>query len=181
MDIIQFMKQSILYPRTVGAIVPSSHFSAKKMIEPIDFEHVLTIVELGAGTGVFTKELVKKKGKETKLIVFEINKEFANKLKEKYKQDASIIIINDSAEKLVQYGLKNIEYIISGLPFATLERQISKQILNNVSSVLKEEGKFITIQYTRKQFKFISSFFNAFQTKRACVNIPPAYILICQK
>lgn len=181
MDIIQFMKQSILYPRTVGAIVPSSKFSARKMIEPIDFEQTSTIVELGAGTGVFTKELVKKKQKDTILVVFEINKEFANQLEEKYKEDNTVIIINDSAEKLIHYDLKNVDYIISGLPFVTLEKRASTQILNNVSSVLKEKGKFITIQYTRRQFQFISSFFDSFQTKREYYNIPPAYIVVCQK
>lgn len=183
MDNFKFIKQSFLNPRTVGAIMPSSIFSAKKMVAPIDFKQAKIIVEVGAGTGVFTEELVRQKRVDTTLIVIEINESFAKQLKEKYRTNHSVIVINNSAEYMNEYLLElgKVDYVISGIPFASIPRQLSTKILQNVSSLLKEKGQFITIQYTKRQFQFISSFFNSLHVERVYLNIPPAYIVICQK
>lgn len=185
MDIIQFMKQSLLHPRLTGAVVPSSSFSAKKMIEPIDFSQANVIVELGAGTGVFTRELIKRKRKETTLFIIEVNKQFAKRLEEQYREDLSVIVIHDSAENVAKYiqlyKISNVDYVVSGLPFASLPKQMSMGILENIASILKEKGRFVTIQYTKRQFIFIASFFRYYQVERVYFNIPPAYIVTCEK
>lgn len=163
--------------------MPSSIFSAKKMVAPIDFNQANIIVEIGAGTGVFTEELVRRKQVDTTLIVIEINESFAKQLKEKYITNHSVIVINNSAENMNEHILDigKVDYVISGIPFASLPRQLSSKILQNVSLALKENGKFITIQYTKKQLQFISSFFNSFQIEKVYLNIPPAYIVTCDK
>jgi phosphatidylethanolamine/phosphatidyl-N-methylethanolamine N-methyltransferase len=51
MEAVKNMKQ-------VGSIVPSSSFLTKKIIKGIDFNKNLNVLELGAGTGVFTKEIL---------------------------------------------------------------------------------------------------------------------------
>jgi phospholipid N-methyltransferase len=68
------------------------------MIEDIDFKCARYIVEYGSGTGVFTEKIVKRRKKDTKVLLFENNKEFFNLLKEKYKDESNIYVVNDSAE-----------------------------------------------------------------------------------
>lgn len=184
MDVIDFMKQSFLYPRLVGAIVPSSSFSAKKMVEPIQFEQANVIVELGAGTGVFTRELIRRKRNHTLLFIMEINTKFAEQLRRYYVEDPSIIVINDSAENIQQYlqkyGITKVDYVVSGLPFATLNKKLSIGILKSITTILKKGGYFMTIQYTKSQFVFLSSYFQSLQVERVYLNIPPAFIVKCK-
>ena len=66
-----FLLQYITHPRTVGAILPSSKRLARKMVESIDFENAKCIVELGPGTGVFTENILKKRNKDTIIILIE--------------------------------------------------------------------------------------------------------------
>lgn len=183
MEILSFIKQYITKPRTVGAILPSSKYLAKRMIENIDFEGASCIVEYGSGTGVFTEKIIKRRKKDTKILLFESNKEFCNLLKEKYEDEPNIYIINDSAEcvgkYMKRYDIPWIDYIVSGLPFASLPKDVSSNILKETQKYLNEEGKFITFQYTLLKKDFIKKYFNDVSIKREVRNVPPAYVLCC--
>ncbi|MCY6959946.1 class I SAM-dependent methyltransferase [Clostridium brassicae] len=182
---ICFIKEYILNWKVIGAISPSSKKLAYKMVENIDFQTAKNIVEYGPGTGVFTEELVNRKRKGTKLFVIEYNLKFYNILKEKYGHIEDVYIINDSAEKidihLNKYEVYKIDYIVSGLPFASLEKATSINILKKSNELLKENGKFITFQYTLLKKDFINKFFFNIETSRVMKNLPPAYVLSCDK
>lgn len=64
----------------------------KKMMEPVKFQNASCIVEYGPGTGVFTKELVRRKNNKTKLIVIEQNRLFCDTLKKKFKNLLEFIL-----------------------------------------------------------------------------------------
>ena len=53
----QFLREYISAPDTIGAIAPSSRYLAAAMTVSIDFDKARCIVEYGAGTGVFTREV----------------------------------------------------------------------------------------------------------------------------
>lgn len=183
MEILSFLKQYITKPRTVGAILPSSKYLANRMIENINFNSARCIVEYGPGTGVFSEKMIKKRMKETIMLLFESNENFYNMLKEKYEDEPNVYIINDSAEYigkyLKRYGVLHIDYIISGLPFASLPNEISSNILEETQKYLNEDGKFITFQYTLLKKDFIKKYFNEVMIKRKIRNMPPAYVLYC--
>ncbi|EHI97656.1 hypothetical protein CDLVIII_0949 [Clostridium sp. DL-VIII] len=183
MEILSFIKQYITKPRTVGAILPSSKYLANKMIEDIEFKSARYIVEYGSGTGVFTEKIVKGRKKNTKILLFESNKKFCDLLKDKYKNESDIYVINDSAEYIGKYMKKYnipwIDYIVSGLPFASLPNDLSSNILKETQKHLKEEGKFITFQYTLLKKDFIKKYFNKVSVKREVRNVPPAYVFCC--
>ena len=66
---MSFIFQYFLHPRSVGAVKPSSKRLAQKMVEDVDFENAECIVEIGAGTGVFTEEIIRRRRKETNFFV----------------------------------------------------------------------------------------------------------------
>lgn len=183
MDKLSFIKQYITKPRTVGAILPSSRYLANKMVEGIDFDCAKCIVEYGPGTGIFTDKLVKNRKENTVILLLEYNYEFYKKLKEKYKNEPNMHIINDSAEYidkyLNEYNIPTIDYIVSGLPFASLPQSVSSAILDKTRKYLNENGKFITFQYTLFKKGFIKQYFDDISIKREVRNIPPAYVFSC--
>ncbi len=178
------MMQYLLNPRTVGAITPSSKYLANMMIERLDLKKAKYIVEYGSGTGVFTDKLIKKKNGQTILLLIESNEKFCNILKEKYKDETNVLIVNGNVEYidkyLLEYGIPYVDYVISGLPFATLPMTVSETILGLTKTILGKEGRFITFQYSQCRRKFISRFFEEIEVKREYRNLPPAYVFHCK-
>lgn len=178
-----FLLEYIKNPRKVGALAPSSKYLAYEMINSIDFENTSCIVEYGPGTGSFTEKILARVKEDTIVILIEINKEFYNTLKELYGHKKNVIILNESAENikeiLEKYSVDKVDYVISGLPFASLPENISNNILNETSEVIGESGQFITFQYTLFKEKYIESFFNKVKHRRVIRNFPPAYVLRC--
>lgn len=183
MKLIKFLIEYIKSPRTVGAIAPSSERLAEKMIRDIDFENAECIVEYGPGTGVFTDKLAERKRPDTVLILLEYNKEFCKQLQERYNGYDNIVIINDSAENidryLVKYNIKKVDYIVSGLPFASLPKEVSNKVLDKTRNILKRDGLFITFQYTLLKKQYIAGYFKEIAMDRVVINVPPAYVLKC--
>lgn len=184
MKMIKFLIEYFKSPRTVGAVAPSSEKLAEKMVKDIDFENAKCIVEYGPGTGVFTDKLIEGKNHDTILLLLEYNKEFCTQLEKRYKGHDSIILINDSAENvdkhLKEYNINEVDYVVSGLPFASLPKNVSNKILRKTKSILKKDGLFITFQYTLLKKEFIAGFFKKIDLERVVLNVPPAYVLKCQ-
>lgn len=184
MQFITFLTQFIKQPKHTGAIAPSSKILAKKMVEVIDFESAKCIVELGPGTGVFTKEMMRRKKDETKCILIEINEVFCKQLREQFKDDSNVFVIHGSAENIQKYmeelHITEIDYVLSGLPFTSLPKSVSSRILHNVQGALRENGEFITFQYSLAKKSFIQTFFSEISLKKVWLNVPPAYVFSCK-
>jgi phospholipid N-methyltransferase len=184
MDISNFIKQYIKNPRTVGAVAPSSEKLAYKMVEDINFFNASCIVEYGPGTGAFTEKILNRKKDSTIFIAIEYNTDFYKILKEKFKDETNFILINDSAENLKEYlnkyKIDKVDYIVSGLPFASLPDSMSKRILSITKDLLKGKSEFITFQYSLFKMKLFRTYFGKIKRKRVILNLPPAYVLKCK-
>ena len=180
----KFLIEYLKSPRTIGAVAPSSRKLAEKMADNIDYEKAKCIVEYGPGTGVFTERLMRKIKKHTLLMLIEYNEDFCRQLEEKYSAYSNVIIINDSAENidkhLEKYNVKEVDYVVSGLPFASLPKNMSNKILEKTKDILQKNGLFITFQYTLFKKGYIGSYFEDINCERVMLNIPPAYVLTCQ-
>ena len=179
-----FLLEYIKNPRKVGAVAPSSKYLAEGMIEAIDFKKAECIVEYGPGTGVFTEKILARVQEHTTVILIELNKNFYDELKNRYGYKKNVIILNESAENidniLRKYNIKKMDYVVSGLPFASLPAEVSENILTKTRILLKENGDFITFQYSLFKKKFIQKFFSQMNTKLVVRNLPPAYVLDCK-
>ncbi|NHC43210.1 class I SAM-dependent methyltransferase [Bacillus sp. MM2020_1] len=184
MSSFSFIYQYITNPRTVGAIRPSSRYLSNKMVEGINFRNTKYIVEYGPGTGVFTEKILEKRNKNTVIVVIENNKEFYQLLKKKYNNVSNFILIHGSAEHVQQYlndyRIPYVDYVISGLPFASLPEYVSNKILSSTLKILKTGGEFVTFQYTKVKIPLLKTYFPIITIKREYRNILPAYILKCK-
>lgn len=178
-----FFAEYIKHVRTVGAIAPSSRFLARKMLRDVDFDKARTIVEYGPGTGSFTAELIARMQPDTQLIVVEQNDAFYNVLHERYGHLKNVMLVHDSATHietiLAIYGIKKVDYIVSGLPFAALPVDVSNEILKSTVRLIGAKGVFITFQYTLLKKNFMHGFFKHITITKEYRNIPPAYVFVC--
>lgn len=179
-----FLKEFFKYPRSIGAVAPSSRYLADNMLSTINFETAQCIIEYGPGTGAFTEKLLSRVGDNTTVILLEINKSFYSALNKVYKHRQNVIVLNQSAEFvdaiIRKIGINKVDYIISGLPFTSLPKDVSESILLKTKKVLRNRGTFITFQYTLLKKSMFTKYFKKIRIKRTLLNFPPAYVLECR-
>lgn len=180
----KFLRTFFQQRKQVGALAPSSRFLVKKMCDKIDFATADTIIELGPGTGVFTLELLKRAKPTCRIFLFELNLSFYELLKEKI-TDPRIVLLNKSADQLdivrSEYGIKNVDAILSSLPLAVISDQIKKKILVKSYEALRCGGVYVQYQYTLASKKLIKMCFPKMKMAFTTINLPPAFIYIGTK
>lgn len=80
----------------LGSAVPSSQFLTEKILAPIDFKNARVIVEYGAGVGNISIEILRRMRSDAKLLVFELNEDLVEFLKNEY-HDSRFIASGHSA------------------------------------------------------------------------------------
>ena len=166
----------------VGSVIPSSRFLSKKMLQPIDFKRAKVIIELGPGTGVFTKELVMQKHPNCQFVVIELNDAFFEDLKNEL-QIPNVHLVHASAVEisniLRKLKLAKADFILSSLPLSNFPVDLRNQIFNEIKSNLKSGGKLIQFQYSRGLKKLYGSHFKKVSIDYTVLNFPPAFIYTC--
>ena len=176
-----FFQKFIQSPGLIGSITPSSRFLTNKMMEPINWEMVQSIAELGAGTGVFTDAINLLKTAECQVMIFEQNTEMRHQLKQKYPKFTFGKDAQQLSTILNSHGISKLDCIVSGLPFANFPQDIRDSILNEVIESLDDDGLFITFQYSLQMNQQLKSLFKSVQKTFVPLNVPPAFVYVCQK
>ena len=183
MDKIDFLKESIKNLKTVGTFTRSSKFLCKQMIRPVNFQEADNIVELGAGDGVITKHILNDMKKEAKLLAFEVNEHFCDKMRTI--NDDRLRVIEDSAENLKKYldqnNIEEIDYVISAIPFVVVPDEIALDIVSECKKYLKDGGLFIQVHYSLLTKKLYQKVFGNVDINFVPLNIPPAFVLVSEK
>jgi phospholipid N-methyltransferase len=152
------------------------------MFGKLNYSDAKVIVELGGGRGVFTHEILKLMSSDCKLLVFEVNEVFCNKLNSEI-QDKRVTIINDSAEHigtyLHQHKFQKADFIISSLPLSMFSLELKESILQNATSFLSEVGQFLQFQYAPFDYKRLKTHFGKVKMNFSLLNFPPAFVYRC--
>ncbi|MEK6855338.1 MAG: methyltransferase domain-containing protein [Nanoarchaeota archaeon] len=174
---IQFLTQGITHINETGTIFPCSKYVGKAMAKLMPLQRGETIIELGAGTGAITKELLKNLDKNQRLLCFEINETFCEILKKI--ADKRIRVIKDNAGNFPRYLERKTQCVISTLPIAIFSREEKNNLLSSIKESLSYKGKFIQFQYSLKDYMIIKKHFARTEIKFIPLNILPGFIYIC--
>jgi phospholipid N-methyltransferase len=180
-----FLKEFFKEKKTVGAISPSSKHLAKRMLENIDFKKSKVIIELGPGTGVFTRIITSELAEDGKLMIFELHDAFYESLKKEFANDKRVVIINDSAENigkhLKEQGIDEVDVVVSSLPLTNFNKILVADILKQSHKCLKQSGLYIQFQYSLNAQKLLKGVFKTVRITFTPRNIPPAFVYTCIK
>lgn len=172
-----FLKALLDNPREIGAIFPSSSFLAKEMVAHVDQNRDGVVVELGAGTGVITKALLKSGISPSSMIVIESSRAMVKKLRRRF---PAIQIIEGNAADLTTLLAKEkreVHTIISSLPLRSLHKPIAETILQQINLALSKKGRYIQYTYSFNEDPFFSlKNFQRVISKRIWMNLPPARV-----
>ncbi|MHB2266942.1 phospholipid N-methyltransferase PmtA [Aliihoeflea sp. PC F10.4] len=114
---LKFLKGWIDQPRAVGAMLPTSSVTARRMASVINPESGLPVLELGPGTGVITKAILERGVAPEKLYSIEYSADFVEHLVEQF---PGVNIIEGDAFNLDKTLGDNrdltFDAIVSGVP-----------------------------------------------------------------
>jgi len=178
-----FFKRVLANPIRVGYIVPSSPFLTRKTAGFIDFPKALTVVELGPGEGCHTRRILRRMAPDSRLILIELDAHFVAHLKEQFVDDERVSVVHADAlnlsETLMKLGASEPDYIVSGIPFTIMSRDLRERLLANIIKAMGPESRFITYQASLQ----ISDHqhFDLVRRKHCLLNVPPLYVMELRK
>ncbi len=164
----------------IGSITPSSSYLTKRMLEDLPWQYIESIVELGAGTGVFTDYIARSKRKSCQVVIVEQDCPMRQALQIRHPR----FIYGSEAENLIcllnNANLPKVDCIISGLPFALFPMEMQIEIMHAVVVALKQDGIFRAYQYSLHMRKALEYYFAEVTTTLEPLNIPPAFVYCCR-
>lgn len=145
-DFVQFFLSWISNPRRVSAIAPSGESLARLMTREIVPENG-RILELGPGTGVFTRALLSRGIDEGDLTLIEYGVDFADVLRGRFPRAQ---VEQMDASQIAQCGLFDeapFGAVVSGLPLLSMSPLMITGIVGGAFSVLKGGGALYQFTY----------------------------------
>ena len=186
---LQFIGAYLRNPVSVGAILPSSPALALEMIRGIDLSEASTVVELGPGTGAFTRFILDQLGPRTDFFALELDRKSVMGLMRRF---PGLDVYHDSAERVGYYlaarGRKQVDCVISGLPWASFKPDLQDRIMEAVLGSLAPGGVFTTFGYVHSRIvpnaqrytRYIRERFARVQASAVVWrNLPPAIVYRC--
>ncbi|MCC7293227.1 MAG: methyltransferase domain-containing protein [Phycisphaerales bacterium] len=200
---INFIRQFIANPHSVGAVAPSSRHLARALCEPyVRSTGACHVLEVGAGTGAVTRHLGTVLRAEDRLDISELSPVFADALRR------DVLTMPCFAEAVAQrrvrlfegpvqdiIGRQQYDFIVSGLPLTIFTVDQVREILDALRRSLKPGGVFSYFEYIglrrisgavmtgseRRRARDVSRFLTQsiatyqFDRRTVLLNLPPAY------
>ena len=109
-----FFRKFLKYGTSIASVAPSSRHMVRSILSGIDFEAAKCIVELGAGTGPITDELIRRVRPQTKLIIVELDPDFCTRLRARF-PGADIVEGNAASldTLLAARGITQVDHVVS--------------------------------------------------------------------
>jgi phospholipid N-methyltransferase len=177
-ECLQFIRNWCRAPRTVGAILPSGSVLAQAIVRDVNPCHA-PVLELGSGTGSFTRPLLERNIPPHQLHLVELNHDFARSLRQTfprakvYECDARRIALPDGVRG-------RIGATISGLPLLNMSANARMGLLCRVFSQMRPGGALYLFSYGRR-CPISQRLLDRLGLRAACTatvmrNVPPARV-----
>ena len=178
-DRLHFFRAFAANPRAVGAVLPTSRWAVRDMLDMADVAAAGLVVELGAGTGVQTRELLARLGPDARLLAFEIDPNLADLLRERY-DDPRLQVLSESAEHVEAHlGGRKADVVVSALPYTSLEPDLRRRLLDVLPRTVARDGTVLVIQYSPLMQAELRRRFGSVRRRISPRNVPPAFLSAC--
>lgn len=143
-DVLPFFRALVSNPLRVSAIAPSSKALARAITAEIVPDHA-PVIELGAGTGIFTRALLARGVPEERLFLVEADPRLAALLGARFPK-ARVLNI-DAATLAIEPLLEIAGAVVSGLPLLSIPAPNVTAILQGAFARLRPDGAFHQFTY----------------------------------
>ena len=171
-----FLQGFVEHPVMVGSIIPSSRFTIRKMLAPVNWNECKLFVEYGPGVGTFCRPVLERLPRDGTLLVIDTNPLFIDYLKATISDSRFVPVLGSAAnvEDIVRaHGFAHADYVLSGLPFSTLPEGVGQVIAAATHRVLRPGGAFLVYQFTAAARDFMARHFGHIDEGYEPLNVLP--------
>lgn len=180
-----FLRQTANHWRTTGAFAPSGPALARAIADQVGpVADGQVIVELGPGTGVITRELLRR-FPQCRVVAVEVLEAFAPLLAEAC-PGATVVTgcasqLNAHLEKL-GIAPDNVAAVVSGLPLLVLPEDLGRRIVEAAAAVLRPGRRYVQFTYSGRRWRRRTlPGFRRVGSRRVWLNVPPAVVLTFER
>ena len=181
-----WLQAYLRHPLQLGAIFPSSSTLSSLMVRHIKADTHGRILELGPGTGSFTRALLKRGIPEENLVLLEQSPDFTTLLRNSFPK-ATVICgdAKDVVSILRPSGIEEFDEIVSGIPLNAMGGHLRRIICGEAFKLLRLGGSFVQASYLPR-CSIPNNVITAYSAKKiycglALGNIPPAFVWRAEK
>lgn len=146
-DYLDFLAAWVKKPRQTASVVPSSRYLAQLMVRGLDPADG-RVMELGGGTGVFTRAILATGLPAEKLEVVEINPGFARSLRRHFPRASILEVPAQSVSSHAAGERGSYQMVVSGLPLLAMDKSLHIAILSEAFAMLRPGGSFVQFTYS---------------------------------
>jgi phosphatidylethanolamine/phosphatidyl-N-methylethanolamine N-methyltransferase len=176
-----FWRRYLHRPLGIGALAPSGPSLARAMIETLAPGDKDLIVEIGPGTGPFTRALLDSGIAPSRLILVEFDPEFVRHLRQRF---AGVTILQGDASQLPQLlkeqGHDSVPRILSGLPLRSMPNGVRAAITRAMATSLATQGSLVQFSYfvapPLAEAEVKACGLTGRRARAVMANIPPAFV-----
>jgi phospholipid N-methyltransferase len=178
-DHIRFFRSWVASPLRTAAVAPSSDSLARLMTQEISGVNG-PVLELGPGTGVFTRALLDRGVAESDLTLVEYGSEFARLLEFRFGRARVLWMDASQLSRHALYPDAVVGAVVSGLPLLSMPPRKVYAILAGAFGYIRPNGAFYQFTYgprcpvARPYLDRLG--LKATRVGRAFLNVPPASV-----
>lgn len=146
LELTKFTKAFFANPKAVGAITPSSAALGRAITRGIA-PNAGKVLELGSGTGVFSRELLLRGVPASDLILVEPNPSLARTLQQQFPNSVLLAITAQQVCPQAHSALHDVAATVCGLPLRNMRSEEHLQILNSAFAVMQARAPFYLFTY----------------------------------
>ena len=143
-----FFKQFLQHPKEVSSVIPSSKALGDMAISTAKLDQAKVIVELGAGLGGITEQILKARPRGARFLAIEINEDLIKAARKRCPEtDLTLGNALHLDTYLSERGEESCDAIISAIPWAAMGSEKQSKLLATIYANLKPGGRFVTLAF----------------------------------
>jgi len=144
-----FFRQWLRSPKSMGSIIPSSRALGRAVANQVSWQPGQVVVELGAGTGAISQELIESGLAPEAMMMIELDRSLFEYLRERFPK---VRVVNGDATRLVdilrQQGVDQVGTVISGLPMVNMPVAFQRAIVEQGLAAIAPGGCMLQYSYS---------------------------------
>jgi phospholipid N-methyltransferase len=181
-DLWLVLRKFVSNARSVATVAPSSRFLSRAIVRGIDWSKTRCVVELGAGTGPVTQQLVNVGPPGVRLVVNEFDPDFCRVLKSKF---PTVEVVEGDAralgEMLAERGISRVDCVLSGLPLTHFAEADRTAVIDQAGALLSPDGEFRQLTTAPWLYRSLyRRYFRDVSFRLVMRNIPPGGVYCCR-
>jgi len=181
-DLWLVLRKFLSNAKTVATVAPSSRALSRATLRGIDWASTKAVVELGAGTGPITTELMKVVPPHVRVLVNEYLPDFCQALRLKFPGlDVAVGDARRLTDMLTERGISQVDYILSGLPLTHFAPADRDAVIDQAGRLLGSTGEFRQLTTAPWLYRGLyRRYFREVSFRLVVWNLPPGGVYCCR-